>query len=138
MNKKHFTVLETNASQEIEIELRNDQLWIDANKLSNNLDWTLKPEGLCKDEICVPVREPNLLSEDNQINMTQFAKELNRPIVIELDKDVVFLGESATDRSAALYAHQAPDFELPDLDGNMHRLSEHFGKKLCLVVHASW
>ena len=51
MNKKHFTVLETNASHEIEIELRNDQLWIDANKLSSHLDWTLKPEGLCKDEI---------------------------------------------------------------------------------------
>ena len=77
-------------------------------------------------------------SKNDQINLIQFAKELNRPLALELSKRIVFLGESATDRSVALYAQQAPDIELPDIHGNMHRLSEHFGKKLCLVVHASW
>ena len=32
----------------------------------------------------------------------------------------------------------APDFSLPDLDGKMHSLSEHRGKKVLLVSWASW
>ncbi|TAK76433.1 MAG: redoxin domain-containing protein [Dehalococcoidia bacterium] len=32
----------------------------------------------------------------------------------------------------------APDFELPDLDGRMHRLSDRRGKKVVLALWASW
>jgi|TARA_B110000438_G_scaffold184670_1_gene176377 hypothetical protein len=138
MSKHNYTVLESNSSQEILLELRDNNLWIGQDDLSLKLNWTLKPEGLCKEEICVPVKQPTLLSSDGQINLTQFAQELNRPLALELNKNVVFLGESANDRSVALYSQQAPEITLPDLDGNLHNLSEHFGKKLCLVVHASW
>ncbi len=33
---------------------------------------------------------------------------------------------------------EAPDFELPDLSGKMHRLSQHRGKKVLLIAYASW
>ncbi|HSY78461.1 MAG TPA: redoxin domain-containing protein [Verrucomicrobiae bacterium] len=33
---------------------------------------------------------------------------------------------------------QAPDFELPDLDGKLHRLSDYRGKKVFLLAWASW
>ena len=32
----------------------------------------------------------------------------------------------------------APDFTLPDLEGRLHSLSEHRGKKVLLVTWASW
>lgn len=41
-------------------------------------------------------------------------------------------------RRAALASLQAPDFELPDLDGKMHRLSDYRGKKVLLAAWASW
>jgi hypothetical protein len=45
---------------------------------------------------------------------------------------------SARERSQALAAQQAPDFSLPDLDGRLHTLREHRGKKILLVAWASW
>ena len=44
----------------------------------------------------------------------------------------------ARDRARALQSLQAPDFTLPDLDGRMHTLSEHRGRKVLLVTWASW
>jgi peroxiredoxin len=32
----------------------------------------------------------------------------------------------------------APDFTLPDLDGHLHSLAGHRGKKVLLVAYASW
>ena len=48
------------------------------------------------------------------------------------------LGEDAGARSAALESLEAPDFALPDLDGRVHTLSEHRGKKVLLATWASW
>ena len=48
------------------------------------------------------------------------------------------LGVSAAARSRALQSLSAPDFTLPDLEGRMHTLSEHRGRKVLLVTWASW
>ena len=48
------------------------------------------------------------------------------------------LGNAASDRAAALASLEAPDFTLPDLDGRLHSLSEHRGKKVLLIAYASW
>ncbi|MCH7868912.1 MAG: redoxin domain-containing protein [Myxococcales bacterium] len=32
----------------------------------------------------------------------------------------------------------APDFSLPDLEGTLHSLSDHRGKKVLLIAYASW
>jgi peroxiredoxin len=33
---------------------------------------------------------------------------------------------------------EAPDFTLPDIDGQLHSLSDFLGKKVFLVTWASW
>jgi peroxiredoxin len=33
---------------------------------------------------------------------------------------------------------EAPDFTLPDLEGALHSLSDHRGKKRLLIAWASW
>ncbi|NDG42002.1 MAG: TlpA family protein disulfide reductase, partial [Betaproteobacteria bacterium] len=38
----------------------------------------------------------------------------------------------------ALSTLEAPDFELPDLAGQTHRLSDYRGKKVLLATWASW
>jgi hypothetical protein len=47
-------------------------------------------------------------------------------------------GTGPAQRAAALTSLEAPDFELPDLDGNLHRLSDYRGKKVFLATWASW
>ena len=63
---------------------------------------------------------------------------LGQPIVIDSEERVVALGTAASDRAASMASLEAPDFELPDLAGRMHTLSEHRGKKALLIAYASW
>ena len=45
---------------------------------------------------------------------------------------------SARERGERLASLEAPDFELPDLSGQLHRLSDQRGKKVLLIAYASW
>ena len=40
--------------------------------------------------------------------------------------------------TTTLASSEAPDFELPDLDGRMHQLSDYRGRRVFLVAWASW
>ena len=62
----------------------------------------------------------------------------DRPLAVDRDEGVAYLGASAIARAARLASLEAPDFRLPDLDGRWHSLSEHRGKKVLLVAYASW
>ena len=48
------------------------------------------------------------------------------------------LGEPASARAAALDSLEAPDFTLPDVDGELHSLVDYRGKKVLLATWASW
>jgi hypothetical protein len=63
---------------------------------------------------------------------------MGRPVASDASGAVWALGESASARNGALQSLEAPDFALPDLDGRMHRLSEHLGKRVMVVSWASW
>jgi hypothetical protein len=66
------------------------------------------------------------------------AEASGRPVAVDHDERVAYLGVSAADRAKTLASLEAPDFRLPDLDGRLHSLSEHRGKKVLLVAYASW
>ena len=61
-----------------------------------------------------------------------------RPVALDLDEGAAFVGVAARERARQLESLEAPDFALPDLAGRVHRLSEQRGKKILLVVYASW
>ena len=46
--------------------------------------------------------------------------------------------ETIRDTSKLLGTEFTPDFELPDLSGTLHRLSDHRGRKVLLIAYASW
>jgi hypothetical protein len=62
----------------------------------------------------------------------------DRPLAVDRDESVAYLGETALVRATRLASLEAPDFSLPDLDGRVHSLSEQRGKKVLLVAYASW
>jgi peroxiredoxin len=43
-----------------------------------------------------------------------------------------------SDQRQVLSSLAAPDFTLPDIDGNSHSLSDFRGKKILLLTWASW
>ena len=93
--------------------------------------WTLKPEGMCRDEVCVPWTAPA-----GRVDLAAFWRHLGQPVANE--GDVWALGTGADQRRAALQGLEAPDFTLPDLDGRMHALSDQRGRKVLLTTWASW
>jgi hypothetical protein len=115
-------------------------LWLSARDLERATGWTLKPEGLCKEDVCVPV-PPNRAGElvdGKEINAAAFWRHMDLPLVHDASGEIWVLGESAASRSARLQSLEAPDFSLPDLDGRRHSLAAERGKKVLLVSWASW
>jgi hypothetical protein len=98
--------------------------------------WTLKPEGMCRDELCVPLGDE--ARRDGDVDIAAFWRSLGHPIVSETRGEVWVLGTPADSRMAALTGLEAPDFALPDLSGVQHRLSELRGQKVVLTTWASW
>ena len=98
--------------------------------------WTLKPEGMCRGELCVPLREG--MRRDGGVDLAAFWRMLGNPVVHDDREEVWVLGAGAGERNAALAGLHAPDFTLPDLAGVPHTLSDLRGKKIFLCTWASW
>ena len=77
-------------------------------------------------------------SFEEGIGRAQRAEAEGRPVAIDLEGRVAYLGVSAAECARRLAALDAPDFTLPDLAGRLHKLSEHRGKKVFLVAYGSW
>lgn len=113
-------------------KVREGRILSGPDALKESLGWELKPEGLCKDEICVPVRDRGALVPDTEGgggDLAAFASAVGRPLAIDADSGVAALGVAASDRARDVAALEAPDFELPDLCRQVHRLSDHRGNE---------
>ncbi len=111
-------------------------LCVSATDAERVTGWELKPEGMCRGDICVPLRD-NMLRGD-RIDLAAFWRALGNPVVHDDAGEVWVLGAGAEERNAALAGEQAPDFALPDLAGVSHRLSGLRGNKVFLSTWASW
>ena len=118
----------------------NDELWLSASDTAAIAGWSMKPEGFCKDDMCVPtpLGEADKFVKDDAINVSAFWELMGRPVVRSEAADVWLLGEGANLRNDALVSLEAPDFTLPDFDGNLHSLSDFRGKRVLLITWASW
>ena len=114
----------------------HDGLWMSAKDAETVTGWTLKPEGMCRDDLCVPL--PASAVKGSEVDVEAFWQKLGGPVIASEEGDVWALGAPADERNAALGGLQAPDFTLPDIDGMPRTLSELRGKKVFLATWASW
>ena len=120
--------------------LEGDELWTPLSALKTVSGWELKPEGVCKDEVCVPVPDGRrqALIRDDQFNLTEFARLIEQPVAHDENNAVWYFGPAAWEWKSRLTSRLAPEFALPDLSGRVHALSELHGKKVLLLFWASW
>jgi hypothetical protein len=114
----------------------HDGLWMSPADAATVTGWTLKPEGMCRAELCVPL--PASAVGTNEVDVAAFWKKLGGPAIASDQRDVWALGAPADERNAALEGLAAPDFTLPDVNGVPRSLSQLRGKKVFLATWASW
>jgi len=141
----HATVIHDDQPLHFERALaESNALWLDAAELKRLAGWELKPEGMCRGELCVPIppgRQSEFASKRDGASMLNFsalADLMSKPWAGDAKNRVWYFGAEAAERGNALRTLEAPDFELPDLDGKMHRLSDYRGRKVFLLAWASW
>ncbi len=119
------------------------QLWITTADLKRATRFEVKPQGVCRDELCFPLpkaRQQEFVQKTPPVtwfNMTAFAALVHQPVAHDEAIATWYFG-LRSDQRQQLSSLQAPDFTLPDLQGKQHRLSDFRGKKILLVTWASW
>jgi hypothetical protein len=101
--------------------------------------WELKPEGLCRGEVCVPLlgRTVTRPGDPARIDLAAWADAVGL-LLVDASED----GAAALVPSAAAHASadrgRAPSLTLPDVDGTPISFDDHSGHKRVLVTWASW
>ena len=122
----------------------SSRLWLGASELQKLTGFVLKEEGLCRGPVCLPVKPQNRdeLVWDRQgeslVNLTELARRLRRVVAKSDDPAVWWIGDPPRPPVAAAERPVAPDFTLPDLEGEKVSLSDFAGQKVLLVTWASW
>ena len=117
-----------------------DDLWLHSDAVTQASGWSLKPEGLCQGDVCVPVPRQDATQYVNgaEVNIAAFWRLLDRPVLHDRAGSSWVLGATAGERATTLASLSAPDFALPDLDGHLHKLSDYRGKRVFLTTWSSW
>jgi hypothetical protein len=119
------------------------QLWITTADLKRATRFEVKPQGVCRDELCFPLpkaRQQEFIHQEGAarwFNMTAFAGLVRQPVAHDAALSTWYFGLRA-DQRQLLSSLQAPDFTLPDINGKPHSLADFRGKKILLVTWASW
>ena len=113
-------------------------LGVSADDFARATGWMLKAEGLCKGEVCVPVRDASAMSDGAAIDVVEFARVTGRNIVIDASRNMVAMGEQASSRAASMATLDAPNFTLPDINGNLISLSDFADRKKLILAWSSW
>lgn len=117
-----------------------DGLVIPAKSLTAINGFTIKPEGACLDDLCIPLNDRILLSDDtgNWIDLEAFADHVGQPCVADRAAGVWSFGEIPARRQQTLLNARAPEFEVTDRNGKVLRLADLKGKKALIVTWSSW
>lgn len=109
-----------------------ESLDISAEEFARRTGWVLKPEGVCKGDVCVPLPSP----PGPRLDVRGLAERLGMPLVHDDEHGLWALGPESGGR--ALTSVEAPDLTLPEWRGGEFSLSSLRGQKVLLLAWASW
>ena len=124
-------------------EQQPGQLWITAGDLTRSTQFEVKPQGVCRKELCFPLpktRKQEFLHESagkQWFNLLAFADLVHQPVAHDEALATWYFG-LRSDQRQTLTSLEAPNFTLPDMQGKLHSLADFRGKKVFLVTWASW
>ncbi len=128
-------------SSEVRVAGRRDgdRLLVPVDDLGSATGWALKDAGLCKGDVCVPVRGASDLVVDGLVDLERLGAAVGLVVAVDADEGIaVFGGPSAPVADPTAGSRDAPDLALPDLDGREVSLRDFAGQKCMVVAWSSW
>ena len=139
------TVLYGDRTIAVDLPLSQEtDLWVTPVQTTEINGYTLKPEGLCRKEVCIPISRKAadgfVQSKDGVelLNLNKLADKLSQPVVVDSKRRVWSFGPVGSQGAEGAAPVVAPDFVLPDRKGKTVKLSDFRGKKVLLLSWASW
>jgi hypothetical protein len=116
------------------------RLLADPHDFARSTGWQLTPEGLCRGDVCVPVRERTALlgADGHVLDVGATATALGLECVVDAARQVVAIGPPASAIGETMASLAAPAFTLPDLDGEPVSLADFDRRKRLLLAWSSW
>jgi len=126
-----YTGYNRRSSRETKMLLRS--LEITPEEFEAGTGWSIKPEGACKGDVCIPLPA----GSGDRIDVRAVAEAMNLPLVAAPEHGLWALGpESIGGR--ALTTAKAPNMILPDLDGVPFELASLAGQKVLVYAWAPY
>ena len=142
------TVIDGANQVDVEASVSPSGIALHSGQLAAATGWSLKAEGLCRGEVCVPVRDRTPLiagrgldvssNSVDFLDVAEFSRLVGRLSVVDNSRNVVAFGDAGSARSEALGSLEAPDFTLPDITGKPVSLSDFDRRKRLLLAWSSW
>jgi hypothetical protein len=112
-----------------------NDLWVRKADLKKINDFEVKPQGACREDMCIPI--PKNLEKGEWFNLSGFARKTGETVIKD-DSGVYSFGEIPLVRGAFYNSRVAPDFAVPDRKGRVVHLTDFRGKKVLVITWASW
>ena len=142
---KRITVIYDEKPTELAAMVNNsNDVWVTMKDLARATRYVVKPQGVCRDELCFPLPKAQkskfIVKQDSSewFNLSEFARLIHQPVAFDEKNATYYFGTRAEAQNAYLESYEAPNFRLPDVQGQVHSLSDFRGKKVLLVTWASW
>ena len=112
-----------------------DRLDPTLDEFARGTGWTLKPEGACRQEVCMPLPR-GARRTDGRVDVRAVAEALGMGLIEDPAHGLWALGPVSGGR--ALATAVAPEITLPDRHGRPFSLRSLRGTKIFLCAWASW
>lgn len=103
---------------------------ITSEEFADGTGWTIKPQGACKGDVCVPLGA-------GDFSARSAAERLGMSIVADAENGLWSIGPASLG-GRALTTAEAPELVLNDLNGETFRLSSLRGQKVVIVSWAPY
>jgi hypothetical protein len=110
-------------------------LQIDQSELEARTHWKVTSDGACKAGICIPL--PAGASTASTVDARILADRIGAPLLHDEDHGIWCLGPESLGGRVLLTA-DAPELELPDINGRTFLLRSLRGSKVLLLAWASY
>ena len=119
---------------------KGDGLLIRPEDLPSINGFTLKPEGACYADMCIPIGESLLVEQEGEqwFDLIAFADLLGHSYVADVDARVWSFSDVPAKRESMMVDAMAPNFSVTDREGQVVQMADLKGKKALIVTWSSW